>query len=165
VARLGGPDGRRFDQLARPIHSINTNPGLAPADRLRLEPAEATRLALPPCNLLIQTHVANGRLSLQLYQRSAECLGVSLQHRQLRPPHHILAQQCGLEAGDFRLDRRRLPPYFQPSRSGPPPAHREPGRCRSSRSCAPDAIDRYEYEDFEITGYDPHPHIKAEVAV
>ena len=124
-------------------------------------------MALAPCHCLFQTQVANGRLNLQLYQRSADVfLGVPFNIASYALLTHMLAQQCGLEPGVFvwtggdchlysnHLDQARLQ------------LTREPRPLPSlTITRKPEAIDAYAYEDFEITGYDPHPHIKGEVAV
>jgi thymidylate synthase len=162
-----GPDGRRFDQLAALIRMIDANPGSRRQIVSAWNPADVDKMALPPCHLLFQTHVANGRLSLQLYQRSADVfLGVPFNIASYALLTHILAQQCGLEAGDFvwtggdchlysnHLDQARLQ------------LTREPRPLPTLNILRkPEAIDGYAYEDFEIVGYDAHPHIKAEVAV
>jgi len=162
-----GPDGARFDQIAALIDTINTNPTSRRQIVSAWNPADVGRMALPPCHLLFQTYVANGRLSLQLYQRSCDVfLGVPFNIASYALLTHILAQQCGLEPGDFvwtggdchlyanHLDQARLQLTREPR---PLPTLTIKRR--------PDSIDRYEYEDFEIKGYDPHPHSKAEVAV
>ena len=162
-----GPDGARFDQIAALIDTINTNPASRRQIVSAWNPADVGRMALPPCHLLFQTYVANGRLSLQLYQRSCDVfLGVPFNIASYALLTHILAQQCGLEPGDFvwtggdchlyanHLDQARLQLTREP---------RPLSRLAIKRR--PDSIDQYEYEDFQISGYDPHPHIKAEVAV
>jgi len=162
-----GPDGSRFDQISALIDTINTNPGSRRQIVSAWNPADVPKMALPPCHLLFQTYVANGRLSLQLYQRSCDVfLGVPFNIASYALLTHILAQQCGLEAGDFvwtggdchlysnHLDQARL----QLGRDPRP----LPQLIIKRR---PDSIDGYEYEDFEISGYDPHPHISAPVAV
>jgi thymidylate synthase len=124
-------------------------------------------MALAPCHCLFQTQVANGRLNLQLYQRSADVfLGVPFNIASYALLTHILAQQCGLEPGVFvwtggdchlysnHLDQARLQ-LGREQRALP----------RLALLRKPDAIDGYRLEDFEITGYDPHPHIAAPVAV
>ena len=162
-----GPDGRSFDQLQALLDTINANPASRRQIVSAWNPADIGRMALPPCHLLFQTYVAEGRLSLQLYQRSADVfLGVPFNIASYALLTHILAQQSGLEPGDFvwtggdchlysnHLDQARL----QLAREPRPLPKLEIKR-------RPPAIDQYEYEDFVISGYDPHPHIKAEVAV
>ena len=162
-----GPDGRHFDQIAALIQMINTNPGSRRQIVSAWNPADIGDMALPPCHLLFQTYVANGRLSLQLYQRSCDVfLGVPFNIASYALLTHILAQQCGLEAGEFvwtggdchlysnHLDQARLQLTRDPRPLPRLAIHRRP-----------DAIDDYRYEDFEILDYDPHPHISAPVAV
>ncbi|HEX9953662.1 MAG TPA: thymidylate synthase [Allosphingosinicella sp.] len=162
-----GPDGQRFDQLVALIRTINTNPGSRRQIVSAWNPADVDKMALPPCHLLFQTYVANGKLSLQLYQRSADVfLGVPFNIASYALLTHLLAQQCGLEAGEFvwtggdchlysnHLDQARLQLTREP---------RPLPRLNILRK--PDAIDGYRFQDFEIEGYDPHPHIKAAVAV
>jgi thymidylate synthase len=162
-----GPDGSHIDQIAALIDMINSNPASRRQIVSAWNPADVPKMALPPCHLLFQTYVANGRLSLQLYQRSCDVfLGVPFNIASYALLTHILAQQCGLEAGDFvwtggdchlysnHLDQARLQLTREPR-----PLPRLEIRRR------PDAIDQYQYEDFAILDYDPHPHIKAEVAV
>ena len=162
-----GPDGARFDQIAALIGTINTNPASRRQIVSAWNPADVARMALPPCHLLFQTYVANGRLSLQLYQRSCDVfLGVPFNIASYALLTHILAQQCGLEPGDFVWTGGDCHLYAN---------HLDQARLQLTREVRPlptlaikrrpDSIDRYEYEDFEIKGYDPHPHIKAEVAV
>ncbi|HEX8258486.1 MAG TPA: thymidylate synthase [Allosphingosinicella sp.] len=162
-----GPDGRRIDQIAALIEQINTNPASRRQIVSAWNPAEIDRMALAPCHCLFQTQVAAGKLNLQLYQRSADVfLGVPFNIASYALLTHMLADQCGLEPGAFiwtggdchlysnHLDQARL----QLSRE-PRPLPRLTIHRRA------EAIDAYRYEDFEIGGYDPHPHIPAPVAV
>jgi thymidylate synthase len=162
-----GPDGSHIDQIAELIATINSNPASRRQIVSAWNPADIGRMALPPCHLLFQTYVANGRLSLQLYQRSCDVfLGVPFNIASYALLTHILAQQCGLEPGDFvwtggdchlysnHLDQARLQLGRAPRTLPKLEILRRPG-----------TIDGYEYEDFEIRDYDPHPHIAAPVAV
>jgi thymidylate synthase len=162
-----GPDGRHVDQIANLIALIRSDPASRRQIVSAWNPAELDRMALAPCHCLFQTQVAAGKLHLQLYQRSADVfLGVPFNIASYALLTHMLAQQCGLEPGSFvwtggdchlysnHLDQARLQLTREPR-----PLPRLEIRRR------PDAIDGYEYEDFAILGYDPHPHIKAEVAV
>ncbi len=161
------PDGRRIDQLALLIDQINTNPASRRQIVSAWNPADLGRMALAPCHLLFQTHVANGRLSLQLYQRSADVfLGVPFNIASYALLTHLLAQQCGLEAGDFVWTGGDCHLYSN---------HLEQARLQLTRAPKPlprlaitrraPAIDGYALEDFEIAGYEAHPHIAAPVAV
>lgn len=162
-----GPDGVHIDQIAALIDQINTNPSSRRQIVSAWNPADIDKMALAPCHCLFQTQVANGKLNLQLYQRSADVfLGVPFNIASYALLTHMLAQQCGLEPGTFvwtggdchlysnHLDQARLQLTRDPR---PLPV--------LNILRKPDAIDQYRYEDFEITGYDPHPHIKAAVAV
>ena len=124
-------------------------------------------MALPPCHLLFQTYVANGRLSLQLYQRSCDVfLGVPFNIASYALLTHILAQQCGLDVGDFVWTGGDCHLYSN---------HLEQARLQLTRTPKPlpslvikrrpPSIDQYEYADFEIVGYDADAHIPAPVAV
>jgi thymidylate synthase len=162
-----GPDGRHVDQIAELIGLIERDPASRRQIVSAWNPAELDRMALAPCHCLFQTQVAAGRLNLQLYQRSADVfLGVPFNIASYALLTHMLAQQAGLEPGVFiwtggdchlysnHLDQARL----QLTRD-PRPLPTLTLRRR------PPAIDRYDYADFEIAGYDPHPHIPAPVAV
>src|SRR5688572_17468969 len=162
-----GPDGAHIDQIARLIEQIGSDPSSRRQIVTAWNPAEIDRMALAPCHCLFQTQVAGGKLHLQLYQRSADVfLGVPFNIASYALLTHMLAQQCGLEPGTFvwtggdchlyanHLDQARLQLTREP---------RPLPRLRIKRM--PGAIDAYEYEDFEIEGYEPHPHIAAPVAV
>jgi thymidylate synthase len=165
--RWQGSDGREIDQIANLIDLIKRDPASRRQIVSAWNPAEIERMALAPCHCLFQTQVAGGKLHLQLYQRSADVfLGVPFNIASYALLTHMLAQQCDLEPGTFvwtggdchlysnHLDQARL----QLSRDPRPLPKLNILR-------RPPAIDQYEYEDFEILDYDPHPHIKAEVAV
>src|SRR5688500_18255860 len=156
-------DGREVDQIANLIDLINRDPASRRQIVSAWNPAEIERMALAPCHCLFQTQVSRGRLNLQLYQRSADVfLGVPFNIASYALLTHMLAQQCGLEPGTFvwtggdchlysnHLDQAHL----QLER-----ALRPLPRLTIKRQ--PPAIDQYAFEDFEIEGYDPHPHISA----
>ncbi len=162
-----GEGGISVDQIALLINQINTNPASRRQIVTAWNPAEIDRMALAPCHCLFQTHVANGRLSLQLYQRSCDVfLGVPFNIASYALLTHMLADQCGLAVGDFvwtggdchlysnHLDQARLQLSREPK---PLP------QLKIKRTAA--SIDAYEYADFEISGYDAHPHISAPVAI
>ena len=162
-----GANGITVDQIALLVDQINTNPASRRQIVTAWNPAEIDRMALAPCHCLFQTHVADGRLSLQLYQRSCDVfLGVPFNIASYALLTHMLADQCGLEVGDFvwtggdchlysnHLEQARLQLTRTP---GPLP--------RLTIKRRPDTIDAYEYEDFLITGYEAQPHIAAPVAV
>jgi thymidylate synthase len=165
--RWQGPDGVTIDQIAALIDLINRDPGSRRQIVSAWNPADLPKMALSPCHCLFQTHVANGRLSLQLYQRSADVfLGVPFNIASYALLTHLLAAQCGLEPGEFIWTGGDCHLYLN---------HLDQARLQLTRtpralpklviSRKPHAIDQYQYEDFAITGYDPHPHIAAPVAV
>lgn len=160
-------DGRHVDQIAELVQLIRRDPASRRQIVTAWNPGELGAMALSPCHCLFQCHVANGRLSLQLYQRSADVfLGVPFNIASYALLTHMLAQQCGLEVGEFvwtggdchlylnHLDQARLQLGREP---GPLP------RLEIVRK--PGAIDGYALEDFVLHGYEAQPHIKAEVAV
>jgi thymidylate synthase len=162
-----GPDGRRIDQIADLVSLIGRDPASRRQIVIAWNPAEIDRMALAPCHCLFQTQVAAGRLNLQLYQRSADVfLGVPFNVASYALLTHMLAQQAGLEPGVLvwtggdchlysnHLDQARLQLEREPRPLPRLAIHRRPP-----------SIDSYAYEDFEISGYDPHPHIAAPVAV
>jgi thymidylate synthase len=162
-----GAGGISVDQIALLVNQINTNPASRRQIVTAWNPAEIDKMALAPCHCLFQTHVANGRLSLQLYQRSCDVfLGVPFNIASYALLTHLLADQCGLEAGDFVWTGGDCHLYSN---------HLEQARLQLTRDPRPlprleikrraPAIDAYEYEDFVIHDYDPHPHISAPVAV
>lgn len=161
------PDGRHIDQIHLLIDQIKGNPASRRQIVSAWNPADIHRMALAPCHCLFQTQVANGRLSLQLYQRSGDAfLGIPFNIASYAFLTHLIADQCGLEPGHFiwtggdthlysnHLEQARLQLTRDPL---PLP--------RLSIKRRPDAIDGYAYEDFEIMGYESHPHISAPVAV
>ncbi|HEX8643760.1 MAG TPA: thymidylate synthase [Allosphingosinicella sp.] len=162
-----GPGGSRFDQIAALIEMINANPGSRRQIVSAWNPADVPKMALPPCHLLFQTYVANGRLSLQLYQRSADVfLGVPFNIASYALLTHMLAQQCGLEPGTFVWTGGDCHLYLNHLEQAREQLSREPHPLPKLKLLRrPAAIDEYRYEDFEIRGYEAHPHIKAEVAV
>ena len=160
-------NGRHIDQIRELIDQIKTNPASRRQIVSAWNPGDLHAMALAPCHCLFQTHVANGKLSLQLYQRSADVfLGVPFNIASYALLTHLLADQCGLEVGDFiwtggdchlylnHLDQAEL----QLTRT-PKPLPRLVLKRRAP------SIDAYAYEDFAIEGYAPDPHIAAPVAV
>jgi thymidylate synthase len=160
-------DGRHIDQIKGLIEAIRTNPASRRQIVSAWNPGELDQMALAPCHCLFQTWVANGKLSLQLYQRSADVfLGVPFNIASYALLTHLLADQCGLDVGEFIWTGGDTHLYVN---------HLEQARLQLTREPKPlpklvlkrraDSIDSYEYEDFAIEGYEAHPHIKAEVAV
>lgn len=160
-------DGGTIDQIEKVIGQIKTNPDSRRLIVSAWNVAEVDHMALPPCHAFFQFYVAEGRLSCQLYQRSADVfLGVPFNIASYALLLQMVAQVCDLEPGDFvhtlgdahlytnHLDQARLQ------------LSREP-RPLPQMLINPDVKDifGFSYEDFQLTGYDPHPHIKAAVAV
>jgi thymidylate synthase len=162
-----GPDGREIDQIAGLIDLIKRDPASRRQIVTAWNPAELHLMALAPCHCLFQTQVAGGRLNLQLYQRSADVfLGVPFNIASYALLTHMLAQQCGLEPGTFVWTGGDCHLYSNHLDQAREQLTREPRPLpRLTMLRRPEAIDLYRFEDFEITDYDPHPHIKAEVAV
>jgi thymidylate synthase len=165
--RWQSPDGREIDQLAELIDMIKTSPE---SRRLMLSawnPADVPQMALPPCHCLFQFHVANGRLSCQLYQRSADCfLGVPFNIASYALLTMMVAQVCDLEVGDFVHTFGDCHLYVNHLTQTDEQLSRAP-RSLPTMRINPEVKNIFEftYEDFELIGYDPHPMIKAPVAI
>ena len=163
------PDGKggSIDQIANVVHSIKTKPDSRRHIVSAWNPAEVDEMALPPCHCLFQFYVAEGRLSCQLYQRSADIfLGVPFNIASYALLTHMVAQVTGLQPGEFIHSFGDVHLYSNHVQQAHEQLAREPRpfprlRLNPERS----AIFDFAYEDFAFDGYDPHPHIKAEVAV
>lgn len=159
--------GGHIDQISQVIEQIKNNP-----DSRRLlvsawNVAEVDEMALPPCHLLFQFYVADGRLSLQLYQRSADCfLGVPFNIASYSLLLLMVAQVCGLEPGEFVHTTGDTHLYLNHMEQTDLQLTREPRPLPQMR-LNPEVknIFDFKYEDFELLNYDPHPHIKGVVAV
>lgn len=158
---------KNVDQIAELVHTIKTNPDSRRMIVTAWNVAELSKMALPPCHMMFQVYVADGKLSCQLYQRSCDIfLGVPFNIASYSLLTHMLAQQCDLEVGDFVWTGGDCHLYNN---------HFDQVRLQLSREPRPypklvikrkpDSIFDYKFEDFEIVGYDPHPAIKAPVAV
>ncbi|MGV3481129.1 MAG: thymidylate synthase [Sphingobium sp.] len=160
-------DGRHIDQIKALIDQINSNPGSRRQIVTAWNPGEVDRMALAPCHCLFQTQVADGRLNLQLYQRSADVfLGVPFNIASYALLTHMLADQCGLKPGTFVWTGGDTHLYLNHLDQAREQLARDPRPLPALHILrTPETIDAYEYEDFEIVGYEPHPHIKAPVAV
>jgi thymidylate synthase len=160
-------DGKEIDQIAELLDTIRNNPGSRRQIVSAWNPGELHAMALAPCHCLFQTHVANGRLSLQLYQRSADIfLGVPFNIASYALLTHLLAEQAGLEPGEFIWTGGDCHLYSNHLDQAREQLAREPGPLPSLeiRRKAP-SIDAYEYEDFVIHDYQAQAHIKAPVAI
>ncbi len=161
------PDGKHIDQISQLISQIKNNPDSRRLIVSAWNVADVEKMALPPCHCLFQFYVAEGKLSCQLYQRSADIfLGVPFNIASYALLTLMIAQVCGLEPGDFIHTFGDAHLYNN---------HLEQTRLQLSREPKPlpqmklnpeikDIFD-FTYEDFSLENYDPHPHIKAPVAV
>lgn len=160
-------DGRVIDQISQVIDQIKSNPDSRRLIVSAWNVGEIDRMALPPCHAFFQFYVAEARLSCQMYQRSADLfLGVPFNIASYALLTMMMAQVTGLQPGEFihtlgdahlyinHLDQARLQLLRQP-------------RALPEMKLNPSvkSIFDFQYSDFELVGYDPHPHIKAEVAV
>ncbi len=158
-----GADGAVIDQIQDVINLIKTSPNSRRMIVSAWNVAEIEEMALPPCHVLFQFYVADGRLSCQLYQRSADTfLGVPFNIASYALLVMIIARECGLEAGEFihtlgdtHLYLNHLEQVDEQLSRTPRPL---PRMKLSSRECS---IFELEYEDFTLEGYDPHPTISA----
>ncbi|MGJ8638968.1 MAG: thymidylate synthase [Opitutaceae bacterium] len=161
------PEGERVDQLAEVIDSLKNNPDSRRHIVCAWNPGEIKHMALPPCHALFQFYVANGELSCQLYQRSADIfLGVPFNIASYALLTQMIAQVCGLKAKEFVHTFGDLHLYANHVDQAKEQLSREP-RALPQMKINPDVktIDGFKYEDFELVNYDPHPAIKAPIAV
>lgn len=161
------PNGGSIDQIQKIIHQIKNTPDSRRIIVSAWNVAEVENMALPPCHAFFQFYVADGKLSCQLYQRSADTfLGVPFNIASYALLTMMVAQVCGLQAGDFVHTLGDAHLYSN---------HLEQAELQLSRELRdlptmkinPEVKDifGFKYEDFELVNYDPHPHIKAAVAV
>ena len=163
------PDGRggSIDQIAKVVEDIKKNPYSRRHIVTAWNPAQLDEMALPPCHCLFQFHAGEGRLSCQLYQRSADIfLGVPFNIVSYALLTMMMAQVCGLEAGDFVHTLGDAHLYLNHLEQADLQLTRQP-RPLPQMNINPEVKDifSFRYEDFSLSGYDPHPHIKAEVSV
>jgi thymidylate synthase len=161
------PNGEHIDQIAEVVETLKKNPDSRRIIVSAWNVADIPRMALAPCHAFFQFYVADGKLSCQLYQRSADIfLGVPFNIASYALLTHMMAQQCNLEVGDFVWTGGDCHLYSN---------HLEQVDLQLSRDFfplpklnilrKPESIFDYEFEDFEIAGYESHPAIKAPVAV
>ena len=161
------PDGRHIDQITQVLNQIKAKPDSRRHIVSAWNPAEVDKMALPPCHALFQFYVADGKLSCQLYQRSADYfLGVPFNIASYALLTYMVAQQCDLKPGDFVWTGGDVHLYSN---------HLEQAKLQLSRTPfplpqlvtkrKPSSLFDYEFEDFEIVNYQAHPSIKAPIAV
>ncbi len=161
------PDGGSIDQIANLVDQIKRNPDSRRLIVSAWNPALVDEMALPPCHALFQFYVADGKLSCQLYQRSADIfLGVPFNIASYTLLTMMIAQVCGLQAGEFVHTLGDAHLYSNHFEQAKLQLTREPRPLPSmTLNPAVDNLFDFKYEDFELSGYEPHPHIKAAVAV
>ena len=161
------PDGRRIDQVADVMRQIREQPDSRRIILSAWNVAEIDDMALPPCHCLFQFYVADGRLSCQLYQRSCDVfLGVPFNIASYALLTHMLAQQADLGVGDFVWTGGDCHLYLNHLEQADRQLQREPLPLpRLAIRRRPASIFDYRFDDFEIAGYESHPHIAAKVAV
>ncbi|MDK2778110.1 MAG: thymidylate synthase [Pseudomonadota bacterium] len=160
-------DGRHIDQITQVIEQIKNNPDSRRIIVSAWNVGEIDNMALPPCHAFFQFYVADGKLSCQLYQRSADIfLGVPFNIASYALLVHMVAQQCGLAVGDFVWTGGDVHLYANHLEQTDLQLSREPlplPQLVIQRQ--PESLFDYRFEDFVIEGYQSHPHIKAPVAV
>ncbi|HVA98245.1 MAG TPA: thymidylate synthase [Bacteroidia bacterium] len=160
-------DGKHIDQISQVVHQLKTNPDSRRMIVSAWNVGEIEKMALPPCHAFFQFYVADGKLSCQLYQRSADIfLGVPFNIASYALFTMMMAQVCGLKPGDFIHTFGDAHLYSN---------HIEQTKLQLSRDFRPlptlkinpwiSNIFDFKFEDFTLEGYDPHPHIKAAVAI
>ncbi|AJG20367.1 thymidylate synthase [Cupriavidus basilensis] len=161
------PDGRHIDQITDLMAQIRSNPDSRRLIVSAWNVGEIAQMKLPPCHAFFQFYVADGRLSCQLYQRSADIfLGVPFNIASYALLTHMIAQQTGLEVGDFIWTGGDCHIYSNHAEQVATQLARTPMALPQLKILRkPDSIFDYKYEDFELVGYESHPAIKAPVAV
>lgn len=161
------PDGRVIDQITSLIEQIKRNPDSRRLMVSAWNPADVDQMALPPCHTMFQFYVSNGELSCQLYQRSADVfLGVPFNIASYALLTMMVAQVCGLKPKDFVHTFGDAHIYSNHVEQAKLQLSRDPRPLPQMRiNPAVNSIFDFQYEDFTLENYDPHPHIKAEVAV
>ncbi len=161
------PDGRHIDQIAQLLMQLKGNPDSRRLIVSAWNPAEVDKMALPPCHCLFQFYVAEGKLSCQLYQRSADIfLGVPFNIASYALLTLMVAQVCNLAPGDFVHTLGDAHLYVNHQQQADLQLQREPLALPTMKlNPAVKDLFAFRYEDFDLVGYEAHPHIKAPVAV
>jgi thymidylate synthase len=160
------PDGRVIDQMAKVVESLKTNPGSRRHIVSAWNPADVDDMALPPCHCLFQFYVAEGKLSCQLYQRSADIfLGVPFNIASYALLTLMMAQAVGLEPGEFVHTLGDAHLYLNHLDQARTQLAREPLPAPRMRLAPKRDLFAFEYEDFTLEGYEAHPAIRAPIAV
>lgn len=161
------PNGQTIDQITNVINQIKQKPDSRRHIVSAWNPAEVDKMALPPCHAMFQFYVADGKLSCQLYQRSADYfLGVPFNIASYALLTHMFAQQCDLQPGDFVWTGGDVHLYTNHIEQAKLQLSREPFAVpQLNIKRKPASIFDYQYEDFEILNYQTHPGIKAPIAV
>jgi len=159
--------GGAIDQISEAVHAIKHNPDSRRIIVSAWNVGDLENMNLPPCHAFFQFYVANGKLSLQLYQRSADIfLGVPFNIASYALLLQMMAQVTGLQAGDFVHTLGDAHIYSNHLEQVKLQLTREPRKLpRMLLNPEVDSIFDFKFEDFELVGYDPHPHIKGEVSV
>lgn len=162
-----GADGRTIDQISQALDTIKTNPDSRRIIVSAWNVGELDQMALAPCHALFQFYVVDGKLSCQLYQRSCDVfLGLPFNIASYALLTHMLAQQAGLEVGDFVWTGGDVHLYRNHLEQARLQLSREPLALPTLRLARkPDSLFDYAFEDFVLENYQAHPHIKAPVAI
>jgi thymidylate synthase len=161
------PDGTVIDQITEVIETLKTNPDSRRIIVSAWNPADIPDMALAPCHCLFQFYVADGRLSCQLYQRSADVfIGVPFNIASYALLTMMMAQVTGLKPGEFVHTFGDAHLYLNHLDQADEQLRRSPRALpRMEINPAVSSIFKFKYDDFKLVGYDPHPHIKADIAV
>ena len=162
-----GKDGATIDQISKVLYGIKHNPDSRRHMVVAYNPTFVDEMALPPCHALFQFYVANGKLSCQLYQRSADTfLGVPFNIASYALLTHMLAQQCDLDVGDFVWTGGDTHLYANHMQQVETQLSRKPFPLPILRiKRKPESLFSYHFDDFEMQNYQHHAHISAPVAV